>query len=104
MPSPTPSAPVTDSGFDPLVFWIKHQSKILLLVGLFVLALAGYALSEFIRNKHNTSAQVSLANAKSADDYRKVISDFSGSNAAGDAYLLLADKLRAEGKLDESST
>lgn len=104
MPSPTPSAPTADTGFDPLVFWIKHQSKILLLLGVFVVALGGYALSQFIRDKRNASAQALLANAKSADDYRKVISDYSGSNPAGDAYLLLAEKLRAEGKIDESST
>jgi len=103
MPSPTPSAPAADPGFDPLVFWIKHQSKILLLLGVFVVALGGYALSEFIRNKRNASAQSLLANAKSADDYRKVISDYSGSNPAGDAYLLLAAKQRAEGKIDDSS-
>lgn len=104
MPSPTPSAPTADPGFDPLVFWIKHQSKILLLLGLFVVALGGYAISEFVRNKHAAAAQTALANAKSADDYRKVIADYSGSMPAGDAYLLLAEKLRAEGKLDESST
>lgn len=103
MPSPTTPAPTADPGFDPLVFWIKHQSKVLLLLGVFVVALGAYALSELIRDKRAASAQAALANAKTPDDYRKVISDFSGSNPAGDAYLLLADKLRADGKLDDSS-
>lgn len=103
MPSPTSSAPTADPGFDPLVFWIKHQSKILLLLGVFVVALGAYGLSEFIRDKRAASAQTLLASAKTADDYRKVISEYPGSNPAGDAYLLLANKLRAEGKLDESS-
>jgi TolA-binding protein len=103
MPSPTPSTPTADTGFDPLVFWIQHQSKILLLLGLFAVALGGYAISEFVHNKRTAAAQAMLAGAKSADDYRKVISEYTGSMPAGDAYLLLADKQRAEGKVDESS-
>jgi TolA-binding protein len=104
MPSPTTTTPPAETGFDPLVFWIKHQSKILLFLGLFVVALGAYGISEFVRNKRNASAQALLANAHSAEDYRKVITDYSGTMPAGDAYLLLADKLRGEGKLDESSS
>jgi TolA-binding protein len=104
MPSPTPSAPAADTGFDPVVFWFQHKSKILLLAGVFVVALGGYAISELVHNKRDAAAEKTLTNAKSADDYRKVISSYSGTMPAGDAYLLLAEKLRAEGKLDESST
>jgi len=103
MPSPTTTTPPADTGFDPVVFWIQHKSKVLLFVGLFVVALAAYAISEYVRNQRNTAAQTLLANAHSADDYRKVTADYSGTSAAGDAYLLLAEKLRAEGKYDESS-
>lgn len=103
MPSPTSTPQPTETEFDLLVFWIKHQSKILLLAGLFVVALGGYAISEYVHNQHTAAAQALLANAHTADDYRKVIADYSGSMPAGDAYLLLAEKQRAEGKLDESS-
>ncbi|EDY18384.1 Tetratricopeptide TPR_2 repeat protein [Chthoniobacter flavus Ellin428] len=103
MPSPTSTPQPAETEFDPLVFWIKHQSKILLLAGLLVVALGGYALSEYIHNKHTAAAEALLANAHSVEDYRKVIADYSGSMPAGDAYLMLAEKLRAEGKLDESS-
>jgi len=103
MPSPTSTPQPAETEFDPLVFWIKHQKTILMLCGLLVVALVGYALSEYIHNKRNASAQALLANAHSIEDYRKVIADYSGSMPAGDAYLMLAEKLRAEGKLDESS-
>lgn len=103
MPSPSSTPQPAQAEFDPLVFWIKHQSKILLLAGLFVVALGGYAISQYVHNRRTTAAQTLLANAKTADDLRKVISEFPGSAPAGNAYLLLAEKLRVEGKLDESS-
>ena len=103
MPSPTTTTPPADTGFDPAVFWIQHKSKVLLFVGLFVVALAAYAISEYVREKRNTSAQTLYANAHSADDFRKVIAEYPGTSSAGDAYLMLAEKLRVEGKIDESS-
>jgi TolA-binding protein len=103
MPSPTSTPQPAETEFDPLVFWIKHQSKILLFAGLLVVALVAYGISEYVHNKRKASAQALLANAHSVEDYRKVIANYAGSMPAGDAYLMLADKLRSEGKLDESS-
>jgi TolA-binding protein len=104
MPSPTTTTPPADPGFDPLVFWIQHKSKILILSALFVVALAAYAVSEVVRTKRAAAAETAFANAHTEDEFRKVIADYSGTAPAGNAYLLLAEKLRSEGKLDESST
>jgi TolA-binding protein len=104
MPSTTTTTPPVDTGFDPLVFWFHHRSKILLVTGLIVVGLAAYGLSEYLKMKRTAAAGALLANSHTVEDYRKVIADYGGSAAAGDAYLLLAAKLRAEGKLDESST
>jgi TolA-binding protein len=105
MSSPTTTTtPPAETGFDPLVFWFYHQKKILLFVGLVLVALAAYGISEYVRIKQSAAARAGLANAHSVDDYRKVIADFGGTASAGDAYLLLAAKLRSEGKFDESST
>jgi TolA-binding protein len=49
------------------------------------------------------SAARDLANAKTVEDYRRVVSEHPNSAAAGNALLLLAEKLRTENKLDESS-
>jgi len=103
MPSTTTTTPPADTGFDPLVFWFHHQKKVLLFVGLIVVALAAYGISEYVKMKRTTAAGTELANAHTVDDYRKVIADYGGTDAAGDAHLLLAEKLRTEGKLDESS-
>ena len=103
MPSPTPTPTPADDGFDPLVFWIKHKSKIVLLVGLLVLGLGSFAISEVLRTNRSAAARQLFAQANSAEGYRKVITEYSGTAAAGNAYLMLADKLRAEGKYDEST-
>ncbi|MGB8168536.1 MAG: tetratricopeptide repeat protein [Chthoniobacteraceae bacterium] len=100
--SPAPPAPPTD--FDPLVFWVQHRQKVTIFAGLFVAALLIYFASEYVRLKRLDSSSRALAEAKDDEGFRKVISDYSGTAAAGNAYLLLADKLRKEGKTDEAVT
>ena len=104
MTSSTTTTPPADTGFDPLVFWFHHQRKILIFVGIVVVALLIYGISEYVGMRRNGAAQVQLSTAHSVDEYRKVIADYGGTAAAGDAYLLLAAKLRADGKIDESNT
>jgi TolA-binding protein len=102
-PSPIPTTTPAETGFDPLVFWIQHRSKILLLAGVFAVALIAFALSEYVRKRTNTSAQELFATASTPDGFRKVIAEYAGTIAAGNAHLMLAAKLREEGKLDEST-
>lgn len=103
MSEPAPTPPPADPGFDPLVFWIQHKTKIVLLGGLLVVGLATFAISEYVRIKNKTAAQELFANANSADAYRKVIAEYPGTPAGGNAQLKLAEKLREEGKFDEST-
>ena len=103
MPSPTTTTPPADTGFDPLVFWIEHKSKLLLLAGIFVVGLATFGLSEYLRATKNAAARELLAKADSGEALRKVIAEYPGTVSAGNAHLLLGEKLRAEGKLDDSS-
>ncbi|HEY3898572.1 MAG TPA: tetratricopeptide repeat protein [Chthoniobacter sp.] len=102
--STTTTTPPADTGFDPLVFWFHHQQKILIFLGIVVVALAAYGISEYVGMRRNDAAQVQLSTAHTVDEYRKVIAEYGGTPAAGDAYLLLAAKLRGEGKFDESNT
>ena len=51
MPTPAATTPPAEAGFDPLVFWIQHKSKVLLLAALFVVALGAYGISEYVRDK-----------------------------------------------------
>jgi len=103
MPSPATTTPPANTGFDPLVFWIQNKNKILLLVLLLVVGLGSWGISEYVRTQNNAAAQELFAKADSADAFRKVIADYPGSTVAGSAYLMLAQKLREEGKFDESS-
>ncbi|MHA3770018.1 tetratricopeptide repeat protein [Verrucomicrobiota bacterium sgz303538] len=104
MANPADSTPSTvDHEFDPMEFWIRNSSKILLLAGLIIAAVLIYSLYEFNeRRTHNAAAQM-FATAKTTDDFRKVIAEYPNSSAAANAHLLLADQLRKDGKLDESN-
>ena len=99
----TPPASSAPEEFDPLVFWIKHKSQILMYTTMVIVALAlyfAYWVFEKSRREHSEQA---LANAKTVEDYRKVVDEYPKSAAAADALLLEADKLRDEGKFDEST-
>ncbi len=100
--TPPPAAAI-EPGFDPLVFWIQHRAKIVLFGGLLIVALATFGVSEFLRHQKLDGARQLFAAAKTAEEYRKVIAEYPGTTAAGDAHLLLASELRKEGKLEESS-
>lgn len=100
--SPAPPAP--PSGFDPLVFWLKHQQMVTLFAGLFAAAVLIYFASEYLRTRKLDAAGHALAEAKDDASLRKVIGDYAGTAAAGNAHLLLAEKLRKDGKVDEAVT
>ncbi len=74
-----------------------------MLTALFIGALVIYGASEYLRQRRETSAEQGYARAQSATDFQKVASDFAGTVPGGNAELMLADRLRAEGKLEESS-
>ena len=105
MSSPTQTTtPPPEAGFDPLAFWILHRQKIVLFVGVFVAALAIYFISEIMAARKRDASARLLAEAKDGDGWRKVIAEYGGTAAAGDAHLLLAEQLRKDGKLDESAS
>jgi TolA-binding protein len=106
MPSPTQIPPVTPpvpTGFDPLVFWVQHRQKVVLLTGLLVAALLIYFASEFLRTRKLDSAAQALAGAHDVAALRTVAREFAGTAAGGNALLLAADQLRKAGKFDEAA-
>lgn len=103
MSSPTPTLPPEDPGFDPLAFWIQHKTKIVLLVGLLVVGLVTFGVSEYLRTTKAHAAQELFAKADSEEVLRKVIAEYPGTAPAGNAHLKLAEKLREAGKFDEST-
>ncbi|HEV7401908.1 MAG TPA: tetratricopeptide repeat protein [Chthoniobacteraceae bacterium] len=99
----TPPASSAPEEFDPLVFWIKYRSQILMYLTMLVVALALYFTYWKIQQTARENSEAALAGAKTTGDYKKVADEYPKSAAAANALLLLADKLRAEGKLDEST-
>jgi len=93
----------TEPGFDPEVFWLKHKGKILLYSALFLVALAIFAISQIVSSNRAKASVQALAAASSAEDFQKVISDYSGTPAAADAQLQLAAKQRGEKKYADAT-
>jgi TolA-binding protein len=90
--------------FAPSLFWGQHKQKILVFLAVLVLGLVGFALFELANYRERKNAQALLAAAENEADYRRVIESYPRSTAAANAHLLLAEKLRSEGKLEESTS
>jgi TolA-binding protein len=106
-PAPTSSStstPAPAEGFDAYAFWLLNKTRIIALAVLLVVGLAGYAIFSWQQARARAAAELALAHAKTAEDYRKVASEHAGQAAAGNAQLRLAALLRKEGKLDEANT
>jgi TolA-binding protein len=90
-------------GFEAELFWEKNRSIILVCLGI-ALVLAAAIAVWFVRAHSQRQAAAALfAGAKDPAAWREVIERYPGSAPAANAYLLLADSLRREGKLEESS-
>jgi TolA-binding protein len=97
-PTETPATPA----FDAELFWEQHKSKVLLGTAAIIAALVIFAGWQISAQRTAIAAQSALASAKSADDYAKVIMEFAGSPAAGNAHLLLAASQREAKKYAEA--
>lgn len=104
MPSPTDTKPVVEEEFDLLAFWIEHKSKVLLFTLLLVVGLMVFAIFQYTEYREREAAAHDFASAKSVEDLRKVAASHGSSPVAGNALLLIGEKLRGEKKFDESST
>ncbi len=96
-------APPPPDEFDPLEFWIRHRSRILLYGGLLIFAGLIYLAYWWSQTAMREKAAQSLAAAASTEDFRKVADQYPHTTAGGNALLLLAEHQRSEGKLDDSS-
>ena len=103
MPSSTETKPTVEEEFDMLAFWIQHKSKVVLFIGFLVVGLLVFAIFQYTQYKGRESAARDFANAKTVEDWRRVAASHPSSPVAGNALLLVADKLREEKKFDEST-
>lgn len=99
----TPPASTQPEEFDPLEFWLRYRSQILLYTGMVVAALIIYFVYWSVQTATREHSEQALVAAKSPEDYRKVAESYPRSAAGGDALLFLADAQRKEGKLDDAN-
>ncbi len=85
------------------VFWYHHRREIAIGFVILLLAAAGWGVFRFYSAKRVTDAEAQLSAATTTDDFKRVISEFGGTPAGGSAYLMLAEKLRNEGKFAEAN-
>ena len=90
-------------GLDAELFWAKHRQSIIIGAIVVVLAVGG-TVGWFI-NAHNTklASQKLFAASNSPEAWREVIAKYPASQPASDAYFLLAESLREQGNVSESS-
>ena len=101
-PAETPQQPV--STFDPEIFWALHKQKIIAAALVLVVALLGAGVFYILKTIKTQQAEAAYATADSIEGWEKVIREFPNSVAAGNSYLRLGEKFRADAKLSESDT
>ena len=89
--------------FEAELFWQKNRSAILI-GGAILLAIAA-ALVIWLFSQHSArrAAETLFAEAQDSGAWRALIAKYPNSIPAANAYFLLADSLRAQGEVDESS-
>jgi TolA-binding protein len=91
-------------GFEAELFWEKNRLAILF-SGAIILAIAvAVAIWIITRQSARHAAETLFAGARDPAAWREVVARYPRSAPAASAYLLLAEALRSEGKLEESSS
>lgn len=106
MPTPTPydDEQMPAAGFDALAFWDEHKSKVILYACLLFGALIAFAIYQISTQRQIVSAERAFAEASKPEDYGQISKDYPRTVVAGNATLMLAEKLRNEKKYDEAVT
>ncbi len=102
-----PTAPIPHPTPDPLMetqlFWARNKMPILIAIAAILVALAGYGAYQYRAARREVAAAAALAQAKTSENYEKVISDYRSTPAAGSAYLLLGAQQRKADKFAEAN-
>ena len=102
MPEPSNTEVIPSGEFEPIAFWQQHKGKIVFYVVLLVVGLAAFAIYQITTARSRAETEQLFAQAKSVEDFKRIISNYPASMAAGNASLMLAEKLRSEGKYDDA--
>lgn len=91
----TPTTEVIPTGgFDPLFFWEQHKKQIVIYAAVLGAGALAFGLYELDQQRKAGKAQELFARAGTATEYKEIIENYPRSMEAGNAHLLLAEKLR----------
>jgi predicted negative regulator of RcsB-dependent stress response len=100
--SPEQEEEFIDTGFDAYLFWDRYRLVIIFAIIALILGISGYFILQTQREQAAQAAGAALAQASSEEDLHGVMDKYPGTVSAGDAALMLAGRLRGEGKFDEA--
>jgi TolA-binding protein len=100
---PTAPPPPRDVALETRVFWERFKAQIVAILIVIVLAVVGFVGYRFYSDRQAAAASALLAGAKSAQEYQQVIARYPNTPAGADAYLLLAEAQRKEGKFADAN-
>lgn len=98
-----PTLSSSDPALEREVFWDLHKSKVMAVIVIALLALAGFGGYRFYTERRVNAAASLLASAKTPAEFQKVSGEYPGTPAGASAYLLLADGQKAEKKFSEAN-
>lgn len=93
---------VVPSEFDPVEFWDLHKNKIILYGLLLVAGLAAFVIYQISTHRGLVESEAMFQEASSIEDYQLLMKEYPRSVAAADAHLIVAQKLREEGKYEQA--
>ena len=92
-----------DAALETRLFWDKYKRPIIAVAVVLAVAALGYAASLIYLERRAAEAAALVAAAKSPQDYQQVIDRYGGTGPAASAYLLLAEKQRAQKQYAEAN-
>jgi predicted negative regulator of RcsB-dependent stress response len=98
-----PTLSSADPVLETQLFWYRHKKELFALLILALLAVAAWGGYRLYSERRDATAANSLATAKTAADFQKIIAQFPGTPAGGSAYLFLAEEQRKEKKFSEAN-
>jgi predicted negative regulator of RcsB-dependent stress response len=99
-----PTLTSTDTAPEREVFWERYKKEVMAVLILALLGVAAYGGYRLYSDRQANAAAETLAGAKTAAEFQKVIADYPRTAAGASAYLLLADAQHNEKKFAEANT
>ncbi|MEP7014236.1 MAG: tetratricopeptide repeat protein [Verrucomicrobiota bacterium] len=100
---PIATTPTRDITIETHVFWLRFRKEIAAAVIILLLAIVGFGAFRFYADRQDIAGATLLASAKTIQDYQQVIAHYPNTPAGAGAYLLLADRQRADKKLGDAN-